>query len=57
MRTSTESKPRFTDMHRFPTRYRPSFDTNIGETFERIREAMKARARPRDVRWPALAAI
>lgn len=57
MLTSIETKPRFTDMHRYPTGYRPSFDTDIRRTFERFREATNAQARPRDARWPVLAAI
>lgn len=36
--------PRFTDLHRYPRGWRKAVDTNIAETFERIRRELQANA-------------
>ena len=37
--------PRYTDAHRWPHGYRKSDDTNIAETFQRVRQQQEAAAR------------
>lgn len=37
-------KPKFTDGHRYPNGYKPAVDTNIKETFERIKRQRKQNA-------------
>lgn len=39
--------PRYTDLHRYPHGYKPSNETNIKETFERVENEQKASAAER----------
>lgn len=39
---SAKRRPRFTDAHRYPRGYVPSFATNIRRTFARVRKQLRA---------------